>query len=65
MLLPNVIADVVGQLEYIVAKGQPRAKANRERKLRVRVQNLRTLEQMPPNFEDVCFVVWAWIKSWF
>ena len=52
-------------MEEIVAKGQPFAKANKDRRIREILWWLRVEQKRPIILKEVWFYFWMWLKSKF
>jgi len=58
----NKIDRAIEAMEEIVAKGQPFAKANKDRRIREVLWWLRVEQKRPIIFKEVWFYFWMWIK---
>lgn len=56
----NEINNAILNMELLVAKGQPFAKANKERQIRAVLRDMRKQQGISPTVRDI----WAYIKIW-
>jgi hypothetical protein len=56
----NQINGSIDAIEVLVAKGQPYAKANKERQGRAVLRDMREKQSQPPLFKDI----WLYFKMW-
>jgi len=61
----NKIDRAIEAMEEIVAKGQPFAKANKDRRIREILWWLRVEQKRPIILKEVWFYFWMWLKSKF
>ena len=51
----------IDAIEKIVSKGQPFAKANKDRKIRNILRDMRAKQKIPPSFKEVLFYFKEWL----
>lgn len=56
----NAINNAILDMEVIVAKGQPFAKANKDRRIRAVLREMRKQQHIPPALKDL----WIYLKMW-
>jgi len=59
----NQINNAILVMENIVAKGQPGAKYNKNRRIRVVLRDMRDNQAMPPTLKDVWYYLRFWVKN--
>lgn len=61
----NKLNEAIVDMEFIVRKGQPFAKANKDRNIRAALRWMRREQAKAITLEEVLFYFWLWIKSKF
>ena len=62
-IIHNEINNLINAMQLIVAKGQPFAKRNKERRIRAVLRDMWKTQETPPTVHDILFYVKMWIKS--
>ena len=62
-IIHNDLNQAILSMVTIVAKGQPFAKRNKERRIRATLKDMRERQTLAPQLKDVWFYFKLWLKA--
>lgn len=65
LLIHNQLNQNIAELGRVVAKGQPLAKHNKDRRIRKVLWDMRASQETPPTMRDLWFYWKMWVRSKF